>query len=170
MLALIAGLLTVPIADQLIKCWLRRRLGAGAIALGRVGALRLVDSQIWLARGKRRPRPGGLWTVWSIGALALLGVTLYLPWFGLPAGLLLGGAASHAFEATRRGSVCDYICLRFWPAFNLADVAITIGGLGMAASLFFVTAPGNGAFSLRQAEPDAVFECLQHLNSLGETR
>lgn len=140
MFAFIAGLLTVPLADQLIKCWLRRSLGTGAIALGPIGAVRLVDSQIWLARGRRRPQLGVLWMVWSVGAAALLGVTLSRPGYGLPAGLLLGGAASHAFESTRRGSVCDYICLRFWPAFNLADVAITAGGLGIAASLFF-TAP-----------------------------
>lgn len=148
MFAFIAGLLTVPLADQLIKLWLRRNLGAGSIALGPVGAVRLVDSQIWLARGTLRPRPAVLWSLWSIGALALLGLTLWRPWSGLPAGLLLGGAASHAFESTRRGSVCDYICLRFWPAFNLADVAITVGGLGIAASVFFMTTPGDGMLTL----------------------
>jgi lipoprotein signal peptidase len=147
MLAFLTGLLIVPLADQLIKCWLRRSLGAGSIALGPIGAVRLVDSQIWLARGRLRPRPGVLWTFWLAGALVLLGLTLCYPWYGLSAGLLLGGAASHAFESTRRGSVCDYICLRFWPAFNFADVAITVGGLGMAATVFFVTATGDSVVS-----------------------
>jgi signal peptidase II len=54
---------------------------------------------------------------------------------GLPgsewcAALLLGGSLSHMIETSRRGRVCDYLCLRFWPAFNLADAAITIGAIG----------------------------------------
>jgi len=46
------------------------------------------------------------------------------------AALLLGGSLSHVIETSRRGRVCDYVCLRFWPAFNLADAAITIGTVG----------------------------------------
>jgi lipoprotein signal peptidase len=148
MLALLTTLLTVPIADQLIKCWLRRSLGAGSISLGPIGAVRLVDSQIWLSRGSVRRGPGVLWTFWLVGALVLVGVTLWCPACGLSAGLLLGGAASHAFESTQRGGVCDYICLRFWPAFNLADVAITVGGLGIAATALFMTATGGSVVSL----------------------
>jgi lipoprotein signal peptidase len=41
-------------------------------------------------------------------------------------------------ETSRRGRVCDYLCLRFWPAFNLADAAISIGAVG-----FVVTALVN---------------------------
>jgi signal peptidase II len=37
---------------------------------------------------------------------------------------------SHMIETSRRGRVCDYLCLRFWPAFNLADAAISIGTVG----------------------------------------
>lgn len=148
MLAFITGLLTVPMADQLVKYGLRRSLGSGSIPLGPIGAVRLVDSRIWLARGRLRPRNRVLWTIWAFGALVLLGVTLWTPSYGLSAGLLLGGAASHAFESTRRGGVYDYICLRFWPAFNLADVAITVGGFGIAATAFFMTASGEAVISL----------------------
>ncbi len=35
-----------------------------------------------------------------------------------------------------RGSVSDYVCLRFWPAFNLADVAITVGAIGLLLTTF----------------------------------
>jgi lipoprotein signal peptidase len=51
-------------------------------------------------------------------------------WF---AGALLGGSLSHALETSLRGRVVDYVRLRFWPAFNLADVAITAGALGVLA-------------------------------------
>lgn len=46
-------------------------------------------------------------------------------------GLLLGGSLSHAVESSLRGSITDYICLRFWPAFNLADLALAAGAIGM---------------------------------------
>jgi lipoprotein signal peptidase len=38
-------------------------------------------------------------------------------------------------EGSLRGSVTDYVWLRFWPAFNIADVAITAGAIGMAIEL-----------------------------------
>ena len=42
-----------------------------------------------------------------------------------------GGAASNLFDTLRRRAVIDFIDLRWWPAFNLADVAI-VGGLIVA--------------------------------------
>jgi lipoprotein signal peptidase len=50
-------------------------------------------------------------------------------------GLLLGGSLSNAMEGSLRGSVTDYVCLRFWPAFNLADVALTAGAVGLGVAL-----------------------------------
>jgi lipoprotein signal peptidase len=35
-----------------------------------------------------------------------------------------------------RGGVSDYVCLRVWPAFNLADVAITVGAIGVLLTTF----------------------------------
>lgn len=61
---------------------------------------------------------------------------ILIPSCGLFAGLLLGGSLSHLIESAVRGSICDYIRLRFWPAFNLADVAITAGALGLAGTAF----------------------------------
>ena len=54
-----------------------------------------------------------------------------MPWVGM----LLGGSSSHALESAVRGSISDYICLRFWPAFNLADVAITVGAIGVIVTM-----------------------------------
>lgn len=45
----------------------------------------------------------------------------------LPVGLLLGGALGNALDRIRIGAVIDYIKLPSWPAFNLADIAITVG-------------------------------------------
>jgi signal peptidase II len=46
----------------------------------------------------------------------------------LPTGLLLGGALGNVADRIREGAVVDFLKLPFdWPAFNLADVSITVG-------------------------------------------
>lgn len=40
---------------------------------------------------------------------------------------ILSGALSNLFDRLRLGYVVDYIDLRFWPVFNIADSAITVG-------------------------------------------
>jgi signal peptidase II len=42
-------------------------------------------------------------------------------------GLLLGGSISNLADRIRLGHVTDFLDLRYWPAFNLADVCIVVG-------------------------------------------
>ena len=49
-------------------------------------------------------------------------------------GLVVGGSASNLADRIRLGHVTDFLDLRFWPAFNLADSFIVVG----VAALFFV--------------------------------
>jgi signal peptidase II len=49
----------------------------------------------------------------------------------LPTGLLLGGAIGNLVDRLREDAVTDFIKLPAWPAFNLADVAITVGVLSL---------------------------------------
>jgi len=42
-------------------------------------------------------------------------------------GLLIGGSASNLIDRIRLGHVTDFLDLRYWPAFNLADSFIVIG-------------------------------------------
>jgi signal peptidase II len=51
------------------------------------------------------------------------------PLVWLPTGLLIGGATGNLIDRTREGAVTDWFDLPWWPAFNLADVAITFGVL-----------------------------------------
>jgi lipoprotein signal peptidase len=95
-----------------------------------LGSLRVIDAPIWWARGGFRPTPVMLWIAWLAGAGALVALAARLPGCEWCAALLLGGSLSHMIETSRRGRVCDYLCLRFWPAFNLADAAISIGTVG----------------------------------------
>jgi signal peptidase II len=50
-------------------------------------------------------------------------------------GLLIGGSASNLIDRIRLGHVTDFIDLRFWPAFNLADSFIVLGVLVLLAAL-----------------------------------
>jgi signal peptidase II len=51
------------------------------------------------------------------------------PLVWLPTGLLIGGAAGNLIDRVREGGVTDFLDLPAWPAFNLADTAITFGVL-----------------------------------------
>ena len=49
------------------------------------------------------------------------------PRLWLAAGLLTGGALGNLADRLREGAVTDFIDPPSWPAFNIADVAITLG-------------------------------------------
>jgi signal peptidase II len=42
-------------------------------------------------------------------------------------GLLIGGSVSNLVDRIRLGHVTDFLDLRWWPAFNLADTFIVLG-------------------------------------------
>ena len=41
--------------------------------------------------------------------------------------LVLGGALGNAIDRLIRGHVIDFIHVHYWPVFNVADIAITVG-------------------------------------------
>ena len=55
--------------------------------------------------------------------------------FRLPLALVLGGAVGNLIDRLRYGFVIDFIDVKFWPIFNLADSAITCGVLLMLARI-----------------------------------
>jgi signal peptidase II len=84
---------------------------------------------------------GGKTLVIAIIALALLGLVLYFarhtarPLIWLPTGLLVGGALGNIVDRIRDGAVTDFLKIPAWPAFNVADIAITIGVLALVLVL-----------------------------------
>jgi signal peptidase II len=76
---------------------------------------------------------GVLLVIFAVAALAALLVFFHRhrhrPLVWLPTGLLIGGAAGNLIDRTREGAVTDFIDLPLWPAFNVADMAITFGVL-----------------------------------------
>ncbi|HWT93102.1 MAG TPA: signal peptidase II [Solirubrobacteraceae bacterium] len=76
---------------------------------------------------------GGAALLIVIIALALIGLLFYFsrhatrPYMWLPTGLLLGGAIGNLIDRVHQGHVTDFLKFPKWPAFNVADVAITVG-------------------------------------------
>ena len=48
-------------------------------------------------------------------------------WGGVVLGLILGGTIGNGFDRIVYGFVTDFINVHFWPVFNVADSAISIG-------------------------------------------
>ncbi len=135
MSALCVTLLVVLVSDQALKLLLRRVMRDEAIALGPFGSVRMVAGRLWL---RRLGGPGGdvmIWCLWVAAAVPLIIVSTVVPSSAAFVGLLLGGSLSHAVESSLRGSITDYVCLRFWPAFDLADLALAVGAVGIVGEL-----------------------------------
>jgi len=93
---------------------------------------------------------GGGTVVAVIVGAALLALLAYFvthldkPLVWLPTGMLLGGALGNVIDRLRDGAVTDFIKLPGWPAFNVADIAITFGVLVL---LYVTERPRHAAAS-----------------------
>jgi signal peptidase II len=92
---------------------------------------------------------GGTAVAVIVGA-ALLALVAYFvthldkPLVWLPTGMLLGGALGNVIDRIRDGAVTDFIKLPAWPAFNVADISITLGVLVL---LYVTERPRHAAAS-----------------------
>lgn len=72
-----------------------------------------------------------LWTA-ALATLVWLGVAWWrqrgLTASGVAGALIAAGAAGNLIDRVARGFVVDFIHIRGWPVFNVADIALVIGG------------------------------------------
>jgi len=148
---LFAIAVVVFVADQLTKWWVLTRLTPGrplVVVPGFIDLTLVLNPGVafgifaWLPVEWR-----WLVTVFSLAALMLLcSVALRIvPHGGWPGrvalGLVFGGAAGNLLDRWRVGSVVDFVDVHWrqyhWPAFNVADSAITVGVVLLAAELAF---------------------------------
>lgn len=72
-----------------------------------------------------------------LGSVVVVGIiVLYRklpekPYAKVSAALLLGGTLGNLYDRVFLGHVIDFIQPSFWPAFNIADTALTIGTCGL---------------------------------------
>jgi signal peptidase II len=139
----------VVVLDQIVKLIALDRLAPGVpvdVVPGLV-ALTLVRNP-GLAFGLLSGIPAG-WR-WVVGLLSLLALVVLLRvalrvlprggWREQTAiGLIFGGAVGNLIDRTRFGAVVDFVDVYFrgwhWPAFNVADSAITVGVALLALGL-----------------------------------
>jgi len=121
------------VADQVSKEWVR-------IALPKGSSVPLVPRFIFLTHTENAGAAFGLLpnATSLLVFTALIACALFL-WMGrqgfhrrlfaIACGMMLGGAAGNLLDRLRFGAVTDFLDLRFWPVFNLADAALTCGAL-----------------------------------------
>jgi signal peptidase II len=74
----------------------------------------------------------GVAVAWMLAFFARAGARH--PVLPVALGLVIGGSVSNLVDRVRLGHVTDFLDLRFWPAFNLADTFIVVGvGILLAA-------------------------------------
>ena len=95
--------------------------------------------------------PVGPWVFLAASLVVSIGLVIYV--MRDPAdvradavlGLILGGALGNAFDRIiNGGGVTDFINFHFWPVFNVADSAVTIGVLLLIAG-YLLRKPTNAA-------------------------
>ena len=130
-----AGVVTIVIvADRLTKVWVESAIGRGDHENVFFG--------IDLVNVRNRGIAFGLFAegralVLLFTAVALVALLAYFATHAgraglwLPTGLLLGGALGNLIDRVRYDAVTDFVDLPLWPAFNLADTAITVGVLSL---------------------------------------
>ena len=139
-------LAAVLIADQAVKALVTSSLARGE-ERDIVAGIKLVNVRnSGIAFGQLQN--GGV-IVSVVIAIAMAALLVYFarnlsrPWIWLPTGMLLGGALGNVVDRLREGAVIDFLKLPHWPAFNVADSAITFG----VVVLVFVMERGNAARS-----------------------
>jgi signal peptidase II len=133
--------LGVVIVDQASK-----RVAISALAGGRVVSVIGDVVQFTLVRNTGSAFgffPGGATYLLVAGIVICLGVLIFARRLltdrgPLVTGLALqfGGGLGNLIDRAREGAVIDFIRLPYWPVFNIADTAITIGIALVAIHLF----------------------------------
>jgi signal peptidase II len=141
--------LVLIVADQLSKILVMQYLLPGGRGMVLTPFLNLVV--VW-NRGVSFGLFGHDWAgaPWVLSALAVAIVVLLCLWLtkaqrrltALALGAIIGGAIGNVIDRARFGAVYDFIDLHYagwhWPAFNLADSAITLGVVALLVdSLLF---------------------------------
>jgi len=135
-------LATVVALDQIAKRWVQSTVPPGeenSVFLG-VQIVHVMNRGV--AFGALSGNPIVIIVVLAALAGLIVWFALHSRWryVWIPTGLLLGGALGNIIDRVRDGAVTDFVKLPLWPAFNIADMAITFGVL----ALLWVLERGDG--------------------------
>ena len=143
--------LAVLALDQITKGWIATRFPLYETQTLIGGFFNLVHVRNRGMAFGMMNRPGAHWGFIMLLGATLVAVALLLFWFyrlkpedkgmAFPLSLILGGATGNLLDRVRLGEVIDFLDFHVgpyhWPAFNVADSAITVGTLWLAVTLLF---------------------------------
>ena len=128
----------VLIADQASKYWIRQ------LFHGRALDITLIPGVLKIAHVRNPGVAFGLFAnlgsayripILTVCTIVALGLVVHLllrcpageRWLAIALAGILGGALGNLIDRVVFGVVTDFIALSFWPAFNVADSAISVG-------------------------------------------
>jgi len=124
----------VVVLDQLTKAWVR----ADVAPHDKVNVFFLLDITNVKNTGVAFGALSGSGAIVFVAVLlAIAGLVAYFavhvtdPGLWLPVGMVFGGALGNLADRVRIDGVTDFIDPALWPAFNVADMCIVIGVLGV---------------------------------------
>ena len=136
-------------ADQITKALARGGIAPGEVIDLPAGIHLVRVANEGIAFGLLDDAGSAVLVVATLAFAALLGFFLARadrPGLWLPIGLITGGAVGNLIDRVREGFVTDFIDPPRWPAFNVADIEITIGVIAMM--ILYVREPDP------ESEPD----------------
>jgi signal peptidase II len=152
-LPLILPAACVLILDQTTKLWVSRTIALNDVIPVVPGFFNLVHVRNRGMAFGMMNSPGSDWSSYALIGASVVAIAVLLFWFGkakhegyrLIIGLsfVIGGAMGNLIDRLRFGEVTDFLdfYLSFfgwhWPAFNVADSAVTVGTIWLAAYIFF---------------------------------
>ena len=150
-MAVVGVTAVVAVLVDVVSKWLAvTRLPGAPVDLG-IGRLQLsYNTGAAFSLGEGLPT----WAVLGLAGVVTAGVVvgIVMGWLrpSVPAGMVLGGAVANLVDRAGDGAVTDFLWLGWFPTFNLADSAITVG----VVALLWVSwrTPGAGG------EPQAAAE------------
>ena len=134
---MIAAAAAVAAFDWATKAAATVTLEDGPVELGSLLTLRLSHNP-GVAFGLGNRLPGAMLIGLTATVTAVLAVAAVRGAFPsrLGAGIVVGGAIANLVDRAIGGTVIDFLDLGWWPSFNFADVAVTVGaGLLVLATL-----------------------------------
>ncbi len=135
-------------ADQITKAIVRGQVmpGERIDAVAGIEIVRVHNSGI--AFGLLNDAGSIVLVIAALAFAALLAMFLLSadrPGLWLPVGLLAGGALGNLIDRFREGFVTDFIDPPRWPAFNVADIEITLGVILLVGIYVFGPEPSAAA-------------------------
>lgn len=91
--------------------------------------------------------PAGAWLFLIASIAVAIGLVVYVarnpgtPWNDAVLGLILGGTLGNGYDRIMFGTVTDFVNFHFFPVFNAADSAISVGVVLLIATTLFRKTP-----------------------------